>query len=121
MRKPGTPPEGYVTTRDAAKMWGCHPNSLSLWMQEAGIAPVKAAHPDYPQVVTYWWDPREVLAVRAILKKRPQTGRRVEVTQKEQRALTARDEGHKLLAHQGRLEYLRRYYIEKARKSKGDR
>ena len=121
MRTPGTPPDGYVTTRDAAEMWGCHPNSLSLWMQEAGIAPVKAAHPDYLQVVTYWWDPREVLAVRAILKKRPQTGRRVDVTQKEQRALTARDEGHKLLAHQGRLEYLRRYYIEKARKRKGDR
>jgi len=61
MRKAGTPPEGYVTTRDAAKMWGCHPNSLSLWMQEAGIAPVKASHPDHPQIVTYWWDPREVL------------------------------------------------------------
>jgi hypothetical protein len=116
MRTAGTPPEGYVTTREAAKMWGCHPNNLSLWMQEAGIAPCPASHPEYPHIVTYWWDPREVLAVRAILKKRPQTGRRVEVTQKEARATKARDEGHKLLAHHGRLEYLRRYYIEKARK-----
>ena len=52
MRTAGTPPEGYVTTREAAKMWGCHPNNLSLWMQEAGIAPCPASHPEYPHIVT---------------------------------------------------------------------
>ncbi|MFZ9960388.1 MAG: hypothetical protein ACO3GP_08345 [Candidatus Limnocylindrus sp.] len=120
MSRPDAPPEGYVTTRDAALMWGCHPKNLSTWMQEAGIAPVKAAHPQHPQIVTYWWDPREVLQVRAILKKRPQTGRRVDMTQKEKRALTAQDEGHKLLALKSRMEYLRRYYLDKGRKRRGE-
>ena len=113
--KVAAPPEGYVSTRDAAMMWGCHPNQLRRWMREAGIAPVRGSHDRQRQGTSYYWDPAEVLAVRAILKKRPHTGRRVEVTQKEQRAADAADRRYKALAKRGQMDYWRSYWRGKRR------
>ena len=113
-------PEGYVPTREAARLWGCHPNQLRRWMQEAGIAPVRGSHDKTRQGTSFYWDPQEVLAVRALLKKRTQTGRRVEVTQKEARAAKAADEAYKVLAFRGRMEWLRQYYLDKAKRKRGE-
>ena len=113
--KVGAPPEGYVPTREAARLWGCHPNQLRRWMQEAGIAPVRGSHDRQRQGTSFYWDPAEVLAVRAILKKRPQRGRRVEVTQKEARAAEAKDKQYTALAKRGQMEYWRSYWRDKRR------
>lgn len=118
--KVGAPPEGYVPTREAARLWGCHPNQLRRWMQEAGIAPVRGSHDKARQGTSFYWDPQEVLAVRAILKKRPHTGRRVEVTQKERRYLNAHDRGMKAISRERRMEWLRSYYLEKAKRQRGE-
>ena len=113
--KVDAPPENYVNTRDAARMWGCSPKSLRNWMREAGIAPVRGSHDRAKQGTSFYWDPQEVLAVRAILKKRPQTGRRVAITKKETRAAEARDKQYKALAKRGQMEYWRSYWRDKRR------
>lgn len=108
--KVSAPPEGYVPTREAAMLWGCHPKQLRRWMREAGIAPVRGSHDRQRQGTSFYWDPQEVLAVRAILKKRPHRGRRVAVTQKEARAAEAKDRQYKALAKRGQMAYWRSYW-----------
>lgn len=116
--KISAPPEGYVPTREAAMLWGCHPNQLRRWMREAGIAPVRGSHDRAKQGTSFYWDPAEVLAVRAILKKRPQHGPRLPITKKDQRDAEAKDRQYKALAKRGQMAWLRQYYLDKAKRKR---
>ena len=57
------PAVGYVTTRKAAAMWGCHTTHLIGTMRAHGVAPLVTMHSFGGR--TYWWNPETVLRVRA--------------------------------------------------------
>lgn len=116
------PPEGWVTTREAARMWGCHVKSLREWMREAGISPIRGRKTSR-QGHSFFWDPAEVLAVRAIHAKRKgadamPTGR--PITQKERRFDAAHARGRIAVFKEQRLEWLRQYYLDKAKRKRGE-
>jgi len=112
------PPEGWVSSREAARMWGCTPTQLRRWMQEAGISPVRGRKTER-QGHSFFWDPAEVLAVRAIHAKRKGNAAMPKgrpVTQKERRYAAAHTRGRIAVFKEQRLEWLRQYYLGKARK-----
>lgn len=112
--KTSEPPEGWVTTHEAARMWGCSTKSLRTWMQEAGISPI-VGRSTQRQGRSYYWDPAEVMAVRAIHAKRRSPTPKA-LTQKEQRWQEAHHRGRIAVFQQKRLEWLRGYYLDKAKR-----
>lgn len=117
-QKTSEPPEGWVTTREAARMWGCSPKSIREWMQEAGISPIMGRSTQR-QGRSYYWDPAEVMAVRAIHAKRRSPVPNG-LTQKERRWQEAHQRGRIAVFQQKRLEWLREYYLDKAKRKRGE-
>lgn len=69
MRDPSPPRPGYVTTRQAAKLYGCSTKNISRVMPMEGVTPEVTPKAN-GRGKMHWWNPADVLRVRDVRGER---------------------------------------------------
>lgn len=108
-----------LTTREAAKLWGCAPDMVRYHLRAAGLTPIKG-DPTMYEGRTFFWRADDVLAARAAWDAK--MGQPVRpITKKEQRAANAETAARKALKRQQQLERWRAYYRARAERREAER